>query len=255
MSAEGRRQVIAENGVNVTSKVSADSWDETVVVDDGRAAFTQLQAFLTQQEFSENGRLPAERELCDILGVSRGALRKALAIAEAEGRIWRHVGKGTFLGAKPVSNLSEVATIAHVVSPAEVLKARLLIEPLLSREAALHASAANLAELELCARHGRKADSWRRYENWDNRFHRAIASATQNRVLIMLFDNLNNVRRTTAWGRNREGDGPPSPDHHSFAEHDEIVQAITDRDPVVSEALMRRHIGNVTMKMLGFEIL
>ena len=58
-----------------------------------------------------------------------------------------------------------------------------------------------------------------------------------------------------AWGRNREGDGPPSADHHSFAEHDDILQAIADRDPVASEALMRRHIGTVTRKMLGFEIL
>ena len=238
-----------------TGAGNAAKWDEGVVLDEGRAAFTQLQAFLTQQELSKNGRLPAERELCEILGVSRGALRKALAIAESEGRIWRHVGKGTFLGTKPVSNLSEVETIANLVSPAEVLKARLLIEPMLAREAALNASAAHLAEMELCARQGREADTWRRYENWDNRFHRAIASATQNKVMIMLFDNLNNVRRTMAWGRNREGDGPPSADHHSFAEHDDILQAIADRDPVASEALMRRHIGTVTRKMLGFEIL
>ena len=41
--------------------------------------------------------------------MSRGDLRKALAILEAQGELWRHVGKGTFVGARPVDELSSVA--------------------------------------------------------------------------------------------------------------------------------------------------
>ena len=41
-------------------------------------ALTQLRAWLAQSDFSEGGRLPPERELIEILGVSRGELRKAL---------------------------------------------------------------------------------------------------------------------------------------------------------------------------------
>lgn len=193
---------------------------DILVRDEAGAAFTQLQAFLAQLEPGEEGRLPAERELCEILGVSRGALRKALAIAESEGRIWRHVGKGTFLGKKPANNPADVSNTANYASPTEVLRARLLIEPMLAAEAALNASASDLAELQLCAKRGREADTWRRYENWDNRFHSVIANATQNKVLVMTFDNLNNVRRAVAWGRRRDGSTRPSPDHHSFKEHD-----------------------------------
>ena len=70
-------------------------------MDHGQSALTQLKAYLAQLNLPENARLPAERELCDVLGVSRGELRKALALLEAEGEVWRHVGKGTFLGARP----------------------------------------------------------------------------------------------------------------------------------------------------------
>jgi DNA-binding FadR family transcriptional regulator len=223
---------------------------DILVRDEARAAFTQLQAFLAQLEPGEEGRLPAERELCEILGVSRGALRKALAIAESEGRIWRHVGKGTFLGTKPADNPTDISNIANYASPAEVLRARLLIEPMLAAEAALNASASDLAELQLCAKRAREADTWRRYENWDNRFHSVIANATQNKVLVMTFDNLNNVRRTVAWGRRRDGSTRPSPNHHSFKEHDAIVQAILDRDSAVADWAMRQHIETVRRKMM-----
>ena len=223
---------------------------DILVRDEARAAFTQLQAFLAQLEPAEAGRLPAERELCEILGVSRGALRKALAIAESEGRIWRHVGKGTFLGKKPADNPADITNVANYASPAEVLRARLLIEPMLAAEAALNASASDLAELQLCAKRGREADTWRRYENWDNRFHSVIANATQNKVLVMTFDNLNNVRRTVAWGRRRDGSARPSPNHHSFKEHDTLVGAILDRDGAAAEGAMREHLENVRRKMM-----
>jgi DNA-binding FadR family transcriptional regulator len=222
---------------------------DLLVQDEGQAAFTQLQAFLSQQDLGASGRLPPERELCEMLGVSRGALRKALAIAESEGRIWRHVGKGTFLGQRPSEVGGDVASVANLASPSEVLRARLIIEPLLASEAAMNASGIDLEELRLCLKKSREADTWRRYENWDNRFHRAVANGTQNRVLIMTFDNLNNVRRTIAWGRRREGSAGPDPKHHSFAEHDAIVEAIHDRDPAAAEKAMRIHIESVTRKM------
>lgn len=223
---------------------------DILVRDEARAAFTQLQAFLAQLEPEKEGRLPAERELCEILGVSRGALRKALAIAESEGRIWRHVGKGTFLGRRPAEDPADVTNVANYASPAEVLRARLLIEPMLAAEAAINASASDLAELQLCAKRGREADTWRRYENWDNRFHSVIANATQNKVLVMTFDNLNNVRRTVAWGRRRSGSTGPSANHHSFKEHDAIVRAILDRNGAAAERAMRDHIETVWRNMM-----
>jgi len=68
----------------------------------GQSALTQLRAYLAQRELPPEARLPPERELSEILGVSRGELRKALAILEGQGELWRHVGKGTFVGARPV---------------------------------------------------------------------------------------------------------------------------------------------------------
>ncbi len=68
----------------------------------------RLKRFIRESSFEHNARLPPERELCGILGVTRGELRKALADLESDGLIWRHVGRGTFIGSRPVLNLDDI---------------------------------------------------------------------------------------------------------------------------------------------------
>jgi DNA-binding FadR family transcriptional regulator len=219
-------------------------------MEEGHGALTQLKAYLAQFDPAASPRLPPERELCEALGVSRGELRKALAILEQEGELWRHVGKGTFLGARPAQELSSVAVIAHRTSPGEVMHARLLIEPQIAGEAALHASAVDLAEMRQCIRGAEEALSWRHYESWDNRLHRTVAEAARNTVLLALFDTLNAVRRAVVWGRLRQQPERPPADHHSFAEHRTIVEAIAERDRPAAAAAMRRHLETVDRKLL-----
>ncbi|MBX6321348.1 MAG: FadR family transcriptional regulator [Rhodospirillaceae bacterium] len=213
-------------------------------------ALAQLRAYLAQGGFGVDSRLPPERTLCRSLGLTRSALRKALAVLEAEGQIWRHVGKGTFVGTRPIDGVTDIAALTRSTNPAEVMRARLLIEPEVARLAALNATAAHLAEMRLCLARTRAAETWRQYESWDNRLHRVIAAATQNSLLLALLDILSAVRRTVTWGRLRTEQVRPARDHHSFAEHDEIVAAIAERDMDRARAAMRRHLESVERNLL-----
>lgn len=216
----------------------------------GEGALTQLRAYLAQRDLPANARLPPERELCDILGVSRGELRKALAVMESNGELWRHVGKGTFIGARPTKEYSDVAAIAALTNPREVMQARILIEPQIAREAALNATAGDIAELKQCIQASRQAQTWRQYENSDNRLHRAVAEAAHNTVLLALFDTLNAVRRAVVWGRLRDKIDRPPPDHHSFKEHELLVRAIEERDMDGAGQAMLRHLSHVQANLL-----
>ena len=142
----------------------------------GHAALVQLQAYLAQMDLSGETRLPAERELCESLGVSRGDLRKALAVLEKDGRIWRHVGKGTFVGSGPIEETIGISEIAGRTNPADVMRARLIIEPEIAREAALHATLDDIAAMRQSLAQTREAATWRQYENIDNLLHRQIAA-------------------------------------------------------------------------------
>lgn len=208
-------------------------------IEESANALGQLRAYLARTTLAADSRLPPERTLSQALGVTRAELRKALSVLESEGQLWRHVGKGTFLGNRPLDTLADIAAISHRTNPAEVMRTRLLLEPEVARLAALNASPAQIAEMQTCLKKSREAGSWRQYEAWDNRLHRVIAEATQNNLLLSLLDTLNAVRRAVAWSRPRKNPVKPDPDHHSFAEHEAIVGAIAERDMGRAAAGMR----------------
>ena len=213
-------------------------------------ALVSLRGYLFKQDISLNSRLPPERTLCKELGTTRTELRKALAVLEAEGQIWRHVGRGTFIGARPVLNLSDVEYLSGRTTPAQMMESRLAIEPQLARLAALHGTQADFAEMRLCNRRCRAAREWRVYEAWDNKFHRAVAAATHNTLLVSLFDTLNTVRRSTVWGQLRSTTLPPA-DHASFREHDALYEAVAGRDPDLAAEHMRIHLRSVRDRVLS----
>ncbi|MEX0852854.1 MAG: FadR/GntR family transcriptional regulator [Bauldia sp.] len=217
---------------------------------DEHAALVQLQAYLAQHDLPANSRLPAERELCESLGVSRGDLRKALAILEKDGQIWRHVGKGTFVGSRAIEETVAISDIAGRTNPADLIQARLIVEPEIAREAALHATSEDIEAMRQSLARTRAALTWRQYENFDNLLHRQIAEASRNTVLLGLFDVLNAIRRAVVWGRLRMEPERPPGDHHSFAEHEQIVDAIAHRDLGGAAAAMRRHLQSVGRRLI-----
>ncbi|MEO1102838.1 MAG: FCD domain-containing protein [Pseudomonadota bacterium] len=210
----------------------------------------RLRAFVSEADNGFNTRLPPERDLCRRLDISRTELRKALAVLEAEGRIWRHVGRGTFLGARPVLDLADAAYLGELASPARVMEARLAIEPPLARLAALHGVKSDFERVAKLCQRCRKAREWRTYEASDDALHHAIAIATHNKVLVNLFERLNTVRRATVWGQLRSTRLPPS-NHTSFAQHDAIAAAISGRDAEGAETAMRVHLMSVRDRLLA----
>lgn len=215
------------------------------------SALVQLRAFLAQAHMVPNTRLPPERDLADQIGVTRGELRKALAVLEGEGLVWRHVGKGTFVGSAEPFEMVSLSEVARMSSPAEVMRARLAIEPAICSEAAIHAKTSDIMAMRHCAADSRAARTWREYEACDNRLHKIFADAANNPITSVLYDMLAGIRRTVVWGRLRRDRDCPGPEHHSFSEHDAIIDAIEQRDPGAAQAAMHRHLISVERYLFG----
>ena len=211
-------------------------------------ALATLRAFIAAGKYHPGDRLPPERELTVSLGMTRTKLRRALEALEREGTIWRHVGKGTFLAAEGSDRLAE---LSRQVTPVHMMRGRLALEPALAREAAIGASGEAVARVRLNRDCAVTAATWDEYEARDDMFHRAIAEATGNLLLLSLFDRLNRVRRAVAWNTVVRKLPRPPADHSSFAEHDRIVSAIEACDSAAAYAAMRDHLSSVSARLFG----
>lgn len=212
----------------------------------------RLRSYISDGGFTQGVRLPPERHLTDELGMTRATLRKALGALERDGVIWRHVGKGTFIAdGSPQAPSNAMAQLGRQLTPFRMMRARMAIEPAIAREAAVNASGDTQMRMQRALERSKAAATWREYEIQDDIFHRTVAEASDNLLLLSLFDQLNGVRRAVAWGNVQRRSAQPSPDHSSFSEHDAIAGAIASRDPVAAYESMRAHLRSVSQRLFG----
>jgi len=215
---------------------------------------TTLRHWLIGAGLKAGDRLPPERKLAEKFCVSRAQLRKALTVLEDEGLIKRDVGRGTFItslaGASPADE-----EIAARTSPLAAMQARYAIEPELARLAALNATPAQISKMRRLTRDMRLAESWDVYADLDWQFHNLIAEATGNVLLIEIQRRLNDVRRYVVWSNlEKKLTGPPR-DYHSFEEHEQIVDAIENRESTKAMEAMLMHLGGTKSQLADYRSL
>jgi DNA-binding FadR family transcriptional regulator len=208
----------------------------------------ELQAYLARGRLADQARLPPERALAHELGVTRNRVRGALRKLAAEGAVWRHVGKGTFVGRRPAAGPADPAAGTVPTSPRAVIDARMIFEPLLARLAAFNATAADLREMQRCLDRMAAAPTWPAWAAWDGRLHRAVARASGNELLLAMFDTLQAYRNREVF---RHLDRPFRGVDMAARDHAAVVDAIRGRDPKRAEDAMRRHILSLRRAIFG----
>ena len=212
----------------------------------------QLTKLLESGQYPLQSRLPPERVLAIKLGITRTALRKALSVLEAENKIWRHVGRGTYVGARPtqVENhyLPDVTNTTH---PAEIMEARQVLEPKIAAIAAFRATQNDLEQMEHCLLKAEDAPDFTTFEHWDSTLHTTIAESSHNLLLISLFKTVNNLRQDRIWGRLKEAAMTHKRQKTYIRQHRDLVAAIQNRDATNAEKIMRNHLETVQKNLLS----
>lgn len=213
----------------------------------------ELRRMLRNGRFLPNTRLPPERHLANELGVSRTYLRLALDELEAEGKIWRHVGQGTFAGSRPVQSASDLKILETIASPLDVMEVRIVIEPETARLAALRATSTDIEHLQKCVHKAEEAPDYATYARWDAALHRGIAEAASNKLLFALFDAVNTVRGQKSWNKLWSNAMNPERQRKYDDDHRTIVRAIADRDHNTAQSRMRSHLESVQSNLVKQE--
>src|SRR5258708_10066487 len=91
----------------------------------------QVTELVARGEFKPGDRLPPERDLAKVLGVSRPTVREAMIALEIAGLVEVRVGAGTFVTDKASHNRAANSRLFARVgtSPLELIAARPAVEP------------------------------------------------------------------------------------------------------------------------------
>jgi len=206
-------------------------------------ALEQLRALIRDHQQPELP-LPTERELAERYQVGRREIRRALDVLEMEGRVWRKQGKGTFLGPYAPSQPLVLQALPRQSNMLEVMEARLQLEPGLARLAALRATNEQLALMERLQERmqGVATDDSDQHELWDSAFHRTLAEAAGNRLLLGLFDALDAIRRDESWREVRDKARNPARLENYDQHHQRLIRHLQARQPEEAAAVMTEHL-------------
>ncbi|GAB7549462.1 FadR/GntR family transcriptional regulator [Cupriavidus sp. 8B] len=212
---------------------------------------TRLRDYIQARVGTEDDlRLPPEPKLGETLGMSRGRLRTVLKRLENEGLIWRHVGKGTFIGPRQIE--ADDTSLSAAISMDDLLDARLVLEPQLAAQAAIHATPADIAALEQCLSEMEASGPFMHWKRLDERLHRTIAEATHNALLLMMYDTMRTQIRVNLDSRIEAVYSPMTgPRQDTDDEHHQLVDAIRASNPDRAEQAMREHLRSVRTRLFG----
>jgi GntR family transcriptional regulator, transcriptional repressor for pyruvate dehydrogenase complex len=209
----------------------------------------QLRRALELGQFRPGDRLPTERELSEMLQVSRTVVRAAVAVLEREGLLGVRRGRGGgFSVQAPKHNPAEARRLMREnrVALRDAFEYRIVVETGATRLAALRRTAADVRKLKSlvngmgealeAAMQDQSVQRVTEFRTLDSAFHLGIAEASRNEYLL---DAVAEARRRmwlpvgAIFGRLEE---------NANDQHQAILDAIENRDPETAAAQMEEHI-------------
>jgi len=204
----------------------------------------QIAGLIDNGEFPAGSRLPAERELATLLGVSRTSVREAIISLEIAGRVEVRVGSGIFVAAPGAAQI--VGLVDEGPSPFELLAARRLIEGEIAALAARSIKKADIAALRATVVRMREhAENFGKRDAADREFHVRIAAATGNGSLALVAEGLWQQRRGKLWSRIEAYFHTKKIREGTILDHAAIIDALERHDADGAREAMHKHLGRV----------
>jgi DNA-binding FadR family transcriptional regulator len=210
----------------------------------------QIEERMIDGRLQAGDRLPGERQLAEMLGVSRASVREALRVLEAMGILAAQTGSGPEAGSVVASNAANAMTTLlrmHIAlanfSMRDVVDTRVLLEGWAAAHVAKRANSAELAKLRKLVGEMRREDlDPPSFNALDTDFHVAIAQASGNRLVAHFMEAIRHAvhqRMVTAF------DGIA--DWRSEAvrltdEHEQLVALLEAGDALAARDQVEQHI-------------
>jgi DNA-binding FadR family transcriptional regulator len=219
------------------------------------ALANHLREQILRGEIPPGAVLPNERELSDQTRLSRGSVREALRILEAEGLVTTRTGRSggrvaRLPGAEGVRRSLDFFIRGQQVEFAAVLETMEALEPALAALAAAHRGPKDLETLEEISREmANPAIDTARYQELNAAWHLAVARASHNALLIAVMQALG----PRLHDPHVEGFISPEMRKIVLGAHARVQRALVDGDVEAARRRMARHLRayRETVELVG----
>jgi GntR family transcriptional regulator, transcriptional repressor for pyruvate dehydrogenase complex len=205
----------------------------------------QIMSDVARRGLKPGDFLPAERTMVETYGVGRSTLREALRLLEFQGVISLKPGPGGGPILQDPSGADLASTMVLLLPMKQapfrtILEVRSAVEPVISRLAAERMSDEALDRLaESLSSMRRNLDDRTMFLEDNKQFHDIIAWSSGNALFGYLVDSMIGIMHGTSIGI----DYPKYRREAIVVAHQEILDSLRARDPIVAEERMRDHIA------------
>ncbi len=204
---------------------------------------------LDSKQIKVGERLPSERELAEMLSVSRTSVRQALKVLESSGRIETRIGSGTFLIEPPAVSLSDTHSLSRLVEGGvtrdflrNLIVARTAIERAIFEDYAWRANKSGINQLRELIMFNQEKFSRQDCDNDDSAldlsFEKKVAELGGNAVLINMQQQIHHLW-VLAW---RQYGFTPERTQVLHEEHLEILDALAAKNAARVTDLVVQHV-------------
>ena len=207
----------------------------------------QIRNSIMAGEFAPGDRLPPERELAEMFGVSRPSVREALNILGASGLVETLQGGGTTV--KSLMEQGSGNTLTDMIRieqerALDVIEVRKCMESWTAYFAAKRALPEDLRRMaEIIDGMRQNLETLQPSEDLDANFHIVVARATHNVVWLHLMQNIFDAMKEFQRGVWRAVYLTEEDQKQLFLHHQGVYQAINNRDAERARILMLEHLG------------
>ncbi|MBK1783655.1 FadR family transcriptional regulator [Prauserella sp. ASG 168] len=204
----------------------------------------QILEVIAGERLRPGDRLPPERELAALLGVSRPSLREALRSLKAQGHVEVRHGSGVFVADPATTRTLREAMVTEEMSLVELFDMREVLELPAAGWAASNGDKDKLAAVlrayeQLDAATREDPVDWNTLQELDAAFHMRIVEAAGNRfmtrTLTVLQEILSRGMETTL--------RVPGRLERSRDDHRRILDAVLGGDPAAARRAVKTHIN------------
>ena len=204
----------------------------------------EIQRLIVDGQLQAGVRLPSEMELAAQLAVSRTVIREAMHVLIAKGLLVTRPGVGTVVReitrdqvVEPLGHLLRV----HNVSLDHLHQVRAILEVEIAGLAAAAASQMDVAELQqIMADMEAAAGDPETVAACDAEFHRWLAQATDNPLLVILLDTIRDLMQEVRLRVSTE----PFVLQTIIPDHRRVLDSVVAHDPDGARQAMRTHVDH-----------